>query len=197
MRGIREAKGFWSQWTPADILVTKILILLEVAWTVYGVAILIHFRVNARIYLNDMILSVLAHVATPITLIVMLLHFEKNKQLPFLRIWWMMLSVCLEVILTATAWVDFPAPDDGIDRNLLFAYTLVSVFITTAALVLYMIAYFRGPHQSNANGNPEVMADAANDEPKQSQMSFNNGVANLRFPLPTNARIVHQPRKDI
>lgn len=194
---MREAQGFWSRWMPADILVTKILILLEVAWAIYGLGVLIHFRANAPLYLNDMILSVLAHVATPITLIVMLHHFEKNKQLPFLRTWWMLLSVILEVILTWTAWVDFTAPNDGIDRNLLFAYSLVSVFITTAALVVYMIAYFRGPHQSTTNGSPDVMTEAAENAPNQSQMSFNNGVANLRFPLPTNARIVHQPRKDI
>lgn len=177
----------------------KILILLEAVFALYAVVVLFVFRADtalAALYLNEMILSVLAHLPTPLTLIFMLHKFERNRALSFLRSWWLLSSLVLEIVLCISAWVDFPSPAT-VEKNLLFAYTLVSVFVSGAAFVFYMILFFMQWMTGRKSASSGVMAAAEENVQSTSPMTFNNGVANLRFPLPANARIVHQPRKDI
>lgn len=195
--------GFFSgnEWDTHGKRFTKIFILLEALWALYTVIILIILRTRAgdpltdvRAILTELILSVLAHLPTPLTLIFMLHKFEKNQELPFLRSWWLISSFVLEVILTAGAWIDFASSEN---KNLLFSYTFISMVMTGVVFGGYLVAYITQMMQSRSAGSAAAAMGDVEQSANASQLSFASGTANLRFPLPVNARIVHQPRKDI
>ena len=197
--------GTWSFWTQGwtrSLLAVKVLILIEALWAVYGGIVLFVFRGDtalAGVYLLDMILSVLAHLGTPLTLVFMLHKLQKGHTLPFLRSWWLMASLLLEIVLTISSFVDFPA--DTVERNLLRAYSLGSMLVSGAALIVYIIVIvadmITGKAAAKAASAADVMEAAEQNVQGASAISFGQGTANLRFPLPVNARIVHQPRKDL
>lgn len=195
--------GFFSgnEWNTHGKRFTKIFILLEALWALYTVIILIILRARAgdpltdvRAILTELILSVLAHLPTPLTLIFMLHKFEKDQELPFLRSWWLISSFVLEIVLTAGAWIDFASSEN---KNLLFSYTIISMVVTGIVFGGYLVAYIAQMMQSRSAASAGGAVALDEIEANKSQLSFNNGSANLRFPLPVNARIVHQPRKDI
>jgi hypothetical protein len=146
-----------------------------------------------------MILAALAHLGTPLTLVFMLHKLQKGHNLPFLRSWWLMASVLLEIVLTISSFVDFGT--DTVHRNLLRAYSLGSMLISGAALIVYIIVIvadmISGKAAKKAASAADVMEEAEQNVAGASAITFGQGTANLRFPLPVNARIVHQPRKDL
>lgn len=166
--------------------------------TLYGVIMLflLRFLDGGVLYLNDLILSIFAHLPTPLLLIFLHHKLEHGKPVTsFLRSWWLLVSLAVELILLISEFMDFA---DTSLRNATIVYTFVGLIASAVVFIFYMIHYFKYRQSVRSTGShDDVMGAAQANMPGQSQMSFNNGVANLRFPLPTNARIVHQPRKDL
>jgi hypothetical protein len=186
----------------------KILLLIEILFNIIaGFLLLIWFRVNAPPLADiapaqlALVILIIAHLGTPLTLVDMLNKLENRQGVPWLSMWWLIVATLLDVHSIIDAFL-FPYATTVVDGGYV-TYLKAAGFIFLSTSVCAIIAYL-WVKLSNADMQP--LSDEL-EGPKSAIMddsSYNTvaavapGVVSVRFPTTsttTTTKFVHQPAR--
>lgn len=187
----------------AATIFVKVLLLIEILFNIIaGFLLLVWFRVNVPAGIQDaqlaLVILVIAHLGTPLTLVDMLHKLEHRQSVAWLSMWWLIVATLLDIhsIIDAFQFPYATAVIDGGYRTYLMAAGFIFLATSVSAIIAFIWVKMSNADQSEETErtNASIIASEYSDYTP----AYNgSGAVSVRFPIPVAAmnKISHVPAR--
>lgn len=183
----------------------KILLIIEMLWTTVAVMFLIinyYFLSHAAFPAADELSSfllVLAHLGTSITLLDMLMRFQKGMSPAWFKAWWLVLCICFDLRSILESRHGNFTDARVVTADYLLGMGITGLIITAVTLIVYIISKFTTIKQKVDHHESAPMLPARDDSDVMetgTAAQISSGIVSVRFPTTTGTtKFVHQPAR--
>lgn len=189
-------RSFFGEWPgPWYLRMTKIWIIIEMAFTLSAVGVLIGAAAHQfhDIHL-PLFALIIAHLGTALLLIKLFHRIMSNRTLSFLRGWWLILSIALDVYSVVVIYTATFTTGDHWDIGLK-VLSMAALFISGTTLIPFIAAVMSySPEEGHS-------VDMGSELPGNNYVSVSDAaVVTMRYPVAGTvgggvSKFVHQPAR--